>query len=94
MTRLYYRLKLFQLEGIGRGRENEIRKRVGLQTPKGRVFQGENLKGLIRRLDYIRGLGTNAIWLSPVSRNRQEKSDTCQRGRFERRQDARERRAE
>lgn len=51
-------------------------------TPKGRnpeqgkVFQGGNLKGIIRRLDYIQGLGANAIWLSPVLKNRQEKTDT------------------
>ena len=53
-----------------------------VSTPKGRdpeqgkVFQGGNLKGVIRRLDYIRGLGANAIWLSPVFKNRQEKNDT------------------
>ncbi len=51
-------------------------------TPKGRdpdeggVFQGGALKGIIRRLDYIQRLGANAIWLSPVFRNRQEKNDT------------------
>ena len=51
-------------------------------TPKGRdpeqgkVFQGGNLKGIIRRLDYIRGLGANAIWLSPVFKNRLEKDST------------------
>ena len=50
-------------------------------TPKGRcpsqgrVFQGGNLKGVTRRLDYIQGLGANAIWLSPVFKNRQEKND-------------------
>ena len=51
-------------------------------TPKGRdpeqgkVFQGGNLKGISRRLDYIRGLGANAVWLSPVFKNRREKNDT------------------
>lgn len=51
-------------------------------TPKGRdpeqgkVFQGGNLQGIIRRLDYIRGLGANAIWLSPILKNRREKTDT------------------
>lgn len=45
-------------------------------TPKGRdpaqgaVFQGGNLKGITRRLDYIRGLGANTIWLSPIFKNR------------------------
>ncbi len=51
-------------------------------TPKGRdseqggLFQGGNLTGVIRRLDYIRGLGANAIWLSPIFKNRQEKKDS------------------
>lgn len=40
------------------------------------MFQGGNLKGITRRLDYIRGLGANAIWLSPVLKNRREKRDT------------------
>lgn len=48
----------------------------GRDSEQGRVFQGGNLKGIIRRLDYIRGLGANAIWLSPVFKNRQEKNDT------------------
>ena len=51
-------------------------------TPKGRdmeqgkLFQGGNLKGIIGRLDYIKGLGANAIWLSPIFKNRQERKDT------------------
>lgn len=51
-------------------------------TPRGRdpkqggVFQGGNIRGIIRRLDYIRGLGANAIWLSPVLKNRQERMDS------------------
>ncbi len=42
---------------------------------EGKVFQGGTLKGVIRRLDYIRGLGVNAIWLSPVFKNRWKKDD-------------------
>ncbi len=38
----------------------------GRDPAEGGVFQGGNLQGIIRRLDYIRGLGANAIWLSPV----------------------------
>ncbi|MBI5197912.1 MAG: alpha-amylase, partial [Nitrospirae bacterium] len=51
-------------------------------TPKGRdpeqgkVFQGGNLKGITRRLDYIKNLGANAVWLSPVFKNRKEKNDS------------------
>jgi glycosidase len=39
------------------------------------IFQGGNLKGITRRLDYIRNLGCTAVWLSPVLKNRQEKAD-------------------
>ncbi len=46
------------------------------QTPTGRDlheahrFQGGNLKGITRRLDYIRDLGCTAVWLSPILKNR------------------------
>ncbi|MEU0003688.1 pullulanase-type alpha-1,6-glucosidase [Streptomyces sp. NPDC006314] len=33
-------------------------------------YQGGDLKGLTRRLDYIKGLGTTAIWMAPIFRNR------------------------
>jgi glycosidase len=48
----------------------------GRDPGQGRLFQGGNLKGIIRRLDYIRGVGASAIWLSPVFKNRKEKNDT------------------
>ncbi|WP_103517650.1 pullulanase-type alpha-1,6-glucosidase [Streptomyces sp. SM10] len=38
-------------------------------TDKG-FYQGGDLKGLTQRLDYIKGLGTTAIWLAPIFRNR------------------------
>jgi glycosidase len=39
--------------------------------PKARgFFHGGDLKGLIKRLDYIQGLGASAIWLSPVFKNK------------------------
>ncbi|MGN5635235.1 pullulanase-type alpha-1,6-glucosidase [Streptomyces sp. AC154] len=38
-------------------------------TDKG-FYQGGDLKGLTKRLDYIKGLGTTAIWLAPIFRNR------------------------
>jgi len=31
-----------------------------------RFFTGEGLKGIINKLDYLKGLGVDAIWLSPV----------------------------
>ncbi|MEV6393847.1 pullulanase-type alpha-1,6-glucosidase [Streptomyces sp. NPDC051907] len=33
-------------------------------------YQGGDLKGLTSRLDYIKGLGTTAIWLAPIFKNR------------------------
>ncbi len=48
----------------------------GRDLEQGKLFQGGNIKGIIRRLDYIQGLGANAIWLSPIFKNRQEKNDT------------------
>ncbi len=38
-------------------------------THKG-FYQGGDLKGLTARLDYIQGLGTTAIWLGPIYRNK------------------------
>ncbi|MEU6241197.1 pullulanase-type alpha-1,6-glucosidase [Streptomyces sp. NPDC047024] len=38
-------------------------------TDKG-FYQGGDLKGLTHRLDYIKGLGTTAIWLAPIFKNR------------------------
>jgi pullulanase-type alpha-1,6-glucosidase len=38
-------------------------------TDKG-FYQGGDLKGLAKRLDYIKGLGTTAIWMAPIFRNR------------------------
>ncbi|MFF6972472.1 pullulanase-type alpha-1,6-glucosidase [Streptomyces tsukubensis] len=33
-------------------------------------YQGGDLKGLTQRLDYIKGLGTTAIWLAPIFKNK------------------------
>ncbi len=33
-------------------------------------FQGGDLKGLTRRLDYIQGLGATAIWFAPIFKNK------------------------
>ncbi|WP_228982515.1 pullulanase-type alpha-1,6-glucosidase [Streptomyces sp. DH12] len=37
-------------------------------TDKG-FYQGGDLKGLTERLDYVKGLGTTAIWLAPIFKN-------------------------
>lgn len=41
------------------------------------MFQGGNIKGVTRRLDYIKGLGCNAVWISPPFKSRQEWNDSC-----------------
>ncbi|MBL1081102.1 pullulanase-type alpha-1,6-glucosidase [Streptomyces actinomycinicus] len=33
-------------------------------------YQGGDLKGLTKKLDYIKGLGTTAIWMAPIFKNR------------------------
>ncbi|MFJ7148043.1 pullulanase-type alpha-1,6-glucosidase [Streptomyces sp. NPDC100445] len=38
-------------------------------TDKG-FYQGGDLKGLTDKLDYIKGLGTTAIWMAPIFKNR------------------------
>ncbi|MER8010503.1 pullulanase-type alpha-1,6-glucosidase [Streptomyces sp. NPDC094149] len=37
-------------------------------TDKG-FYQGGDLKGLAKKLDYIKGLGTTAIWMAPIFKN-------------------------
>ncbi|MBY8876459.1 pullulanase-type alpha-1,6-glucosidase [Actinacidiphila acidipaludis] len=38
-------------------------------TDKG-FYQGGDLKGLTQKLDYIKGLGTTAIWMAPIFKNK------------------------
>src|SRR3954471_2590217 len=33
-------------------------------------YHGGDLRGILRRLDYIKGLGTTSIWLTPSFKNR------------------------
>ncbi len=40
-------------------------------------FQGGKIKGITRRLDYIKGLGCTAVWISPPFKNRQEDCNSC-----------------
>jgi glycosidase len=52
-------------------------------APRGRdastagCFQGGKIKGVTRRLDYIKGLGCTTIWLSPPFKNRQDCNYSC-----------------
>ncbi|WP_328441043.1 pullulanase-type alpha-1,6-glucosidase [Streptomyces sp. NBC_00444] len=38
-------------------------------TDKG-FYQGGDLKGLTKKLDYIKGLGTTSLWMAPIFKNR------------------------
>ncbi len=44
----------------------------GRDPKEGERFQGGKLKGITRRLDYIKGLGCNAIWISPPFKQNQD----------------------
>ena len=44
------------------------RARVTRPTARG-FYHGGDLRGIIRRLDYIEGLGTTSIWLTPSFKN-------------------------
>ncbi|MDQ0683334.1 pullulanase-type alpha-1,6-glucosidase [Streptomyces achromogenes] len=42
---------------------------TGYDPTDKRFYQGGDLQGLTRRLDYIKGLGTTAIWMAPIFKN-------------------------
>ncbi|MCM0674377.1 pullulanase-type alpha-1,6-glucosidase [Micromonospora phytophila] len=46
------------------------RLKTGLDPKDKGFYHGGDLKGLINKLDYIQGLGTTAIWLAPIFKNR------------------------
>ena len=48
----------------------------GRSPVQGHRFQGGNLKGIRRRLEYIRDLGCTTVWLSPVLKNRLDLADS------------------
>lgn len=43
----------------------------GRDGKEGSKFQGGKIKGITRRLDYIKGLGCTTVWISPPFKNRQ-----------------------
>ncbi|MCF3184368.1 DUF3372 domain-containing protein, partial [Streptomyces polychromogenes] len=45
------------------------RLQTGLDPTDKGFYQGGDLKGITDRLDYIKGLGTTAIWLAPIFKN-------------------------
>lgn len=52
-----------------RGGLTGSRSQTGLDPTDKGFYQGGDLKGLTDRLDYIKGLGTTAIWLAPIFKN-------------------------
>ncbi|MDI6890833.1 MAG: alpha-amylase family glycosyl hydrolase [Thermodesulfovibrionales bacterium] len=45
---------------------------IGRDDSEGEKWQGGTLKGITEKLDYIKGLGCTALWLSPIFKNRRE----------------------
>jgi glycosidase len=60
----------------GDGTENTEPRKTARSSKCRQVFQGGNLKGVMRRLDYLAGLGVDGIWVSPIFKNRPEREDT------------------
>lgn len=46
------------------------RLKTGFDPSAKGFYHGGDLKGLVKRLDYIQGLGASAIWVGPVFRNK------------------------
>ncbi|MGK9462760.1 alpha-amylase family glycosyl hydrolase [Streptomyces sp. G6] len=46
------------------------RSQTGHDPTDKHFYQGGDLRGLIEKLDYIKGLGTTALWMAPVFKNR------------------------
>ncbi|WP_107056849.1 pullulanase-type alpha-1,6-glucosidase [Streptomyces sp. NRRL S-378] len=55
--------------GNDRGGLTGTRLETGLDPTDKGFYQGGDLKGLTDRLDYIKGLGTTAIWMAPIFKN-------------------------
>ncbi|MBF8185088.1 pullulanase-type alpha-1,6-glucosidase [Nonomuraea sp. K274] len=53
-----------------RGGRSGDRLTTGFDPADKGFYQGGDLAGLLKRLDYIRGLGTTALWITPVFANR------------------------
>ncbi|MEV8531265.1 pullulanase-type alpha-1,6-glucosidase [Streptomyces sp. NPDC051211] len=68
--------------GNDRGGLTGSRLETGLDPADKGFYQGGDLKGLTDRLDYIKGLGTTAIWMAPIFKNQpvQGKGDDVSAG--------------
>jgi glycosidase len=42
----------------------------GFDPTRAGFYHGGDLKGVVRRLDYIQGLGATAVWLAPIFKNK------------------------
>ncbi|MEU5216266.1 pullulanase-type alpha-1,6-glucosidase [Streptomyces sp. NPDC020807] len=56
--------------GNDRGGLVGSRTETGFDPSDKGFYQGGDLKGVTERLDYIKGLGTTAIWLAPIFKNK------------------------
>ncbi|MFI8965139.1 pullulanase-type alpha-1,6-glucosidase [Streptomyces sp. NPDC053493] len=56
--------------GNDRGGLTGSRSETGFDPTDKGFYQGGDLKGLTERLDYVKGLGTTAIWMAPIFKNR------------------------
>ncbi|MFL6735061.1 MAG: alpha-amylase family glycosyl hydrolase, partial [Sphingomicrobium sp.] len=56
--------------GNDRGGLGGDRLRTGFDPSAKGFYHGGDLKGLIKRLDYIQNLGATAVWLAPVFKNK------------------------
>ncbi len=53
-----------------RGGLSGPREVTGFDPTRKGWYHGSDLKGMISRLDYVKGLGTTAIWLTPSFKNK------------------------
>src|SRR5207253_4194233 len=53
-----------------RGRLTGDRLATGYDPASKGFYHGGDIKGLIKRLDYIQGLGATAVWVAPIFKNK------------------------
>jgi glycosidase len=56
--------------GYGTGDSDADVLRHGFRPSNKAYYHGGDLKGVLSRLDYLQGLGINAIWMTPIFKNR------------------------
>ena len=54
----------------GYGDEDSDRLQTGLDPADKAFYHGGDLRGIIKQLDYIQGLGTTSIWMTPSFKNK------------------------